>query len=270
MGFTVKDRALIRSQGDIKGAGSRRGLRNRPLLIAAAAGSVLVLCALAFTGLWFVARLMSISELSATVRDEYRLTNTEFPFSSPGPDVRPAEDRIDAYLACRDALMDTITPKLEALTGRVLDTGRIQSVDSFLSMGDLYRFVDASTTAHLAALRANELSADEYLWLHGSVIHVLIGTPGPGKADAADPRRAVIERVATQMEELGRGDKAEGNRFSIDSLRSDLEKTYAARNPPKLDIAKFEVRSKLGSLLDILAIDPAFAESLRPNSTETP
>lgn len=239
--------------------------------MAAAVGSVLVLCALAFTGLWFVARLTSISELTVTVRDEYRLTNTEFPFTPPGSGVRPAEDRIDAYLACRDALMDEITPELEGLTGRVLDTGRIQSVDSFLSMGDLYRFVDAATTAHLAALRANAMGADEYLWLHGSVMHALIGTPGPGRADPADPRRTTIKRVANRMQELGRDKKTEGNRFSIDALRSSLEETYGAGIPPKTDaVAKFRVRSKLGSLLDILAIDPAFAESLRPGPTDSP
>jgi hypothetical protein len=162
---------------------------------------------------YFATRATDFTRAIEEARDRYGDVNRDFPFSVPASSGL-SEDRFKSYMKVRAALHTALVPLRN-------------SNGAFQGLSALTKVPDEVGRAHVAALREESMSIDEYRWISKQVYTTVVA-----EASRPDPDPAIL----ALEQNIGRGSGRRGGiRILSDADSSD------ALNPGMLDLTWLRV-----------------------------
>lgn len=211
-----------------------------------------------YISLRVVQRIRQFKRLAAEIQRGYQALDADFPFAAPLSPSAPDPTRLQAYLEARTSFARSVAPPVEARARELLAGGESASITDVAQLfGDFYEFLDHGTDAHLTALRAEQMGASEFFWIHGYVMHTLLEAP------EADVRRRDIEATLQALERGAAPLAAPTRRFQAAEFRQELHHRYAGY--PDLGaqaLGGYEIQGQAMACLDIIGATPRLHRGL--------
>lgn len=252
---------MIRSPDDNRdrNSGAKTSSPLKPILIGCGLIFVIVVGFLAFFGLWFAGRVRQMNQMADRAAQDYAALNKDFAFKEPDAKAAIPEDRAAAYIRVRDAVMTTVPDELNAKVEEMMTSRNIKGLSVFLEAGDILRFVNAATQAHVEALRKEKMSPDEYLWLHGRVLNSVL------KRDATDSKREPFEKTMKRLEEVSAANRQWNPPFEQKEYMKQMETAYGkAPAVPDSVLMDFKpAATELGTMIDLFVANPRVLDEIQ-------
>ncbi len=219
------------------------------MLIALGLLVLIIIGGTALVGLWFVQKLRAFETLTREVGAAYDELNAEFPFVPPPKSKTVEPERLSAYLRVHQEWVDRIPAREESLARSALNSGSFNGGKMIRLLQIGHDFIKSSSQTHQAALKAESMSLNEYLWIHGLVLCSVFQADQPGeREETLNKTMAGLKRLAESNKRLN----AKG--FGAEELRQGLNDFYKGYEVIPADaLEKFDTSRSLGVVIDLLA-----------------
>lgn len=229
----------------------------RTVLLGCGGVALVAFVLLAFGGLLITRKLRAFDEFAKKTAAEYEALSAAHGFTPPEPGEGAGRERTSAYLRVRSEVMETIPADLDSLVEQWLAEGDLSNRRIIANLGKIVGFLERAVEAHLEALGREDMSPEEFLWLHGYVVH------GVWEGPSEDARRKRLESLVAALERSSQDEGDWNSRFESERYREELHESYSRHGAPDAaTLEQFESATTLGVLLDLLAASPELRRSL--------
>jgi hypothetical protein len=230
----------------------------KPMLIGCGLIALLVFGGLAFLFIFVGRQYFEMSRYAEKMSEEYAALNQQYPFTPPEDSPSIGLDRAASYLRVRGAIMETIPEDLEAKAGNLTQTFDVGMRDLHRLAGEMFQFAKAASQAHVEALKGEQMSPDEFAWVHGQVMNKILNR------EEGDPKRAIYDTLFKDLEEAAKAREDADIEIEREDYVHELEQAYGeGAEVPEETIAQFEQDSRVGALVDLFAANPDFVEAMQ-------
>lgn len=206
----------------------------RALLYGSAALLLAGLGTLTAFGLWFVHRIERLERVRTAAAARYAALDAEFPFRAESG-ASPSAARAAAYFRARAALVGAAPDSVDRLAAELISGGewREPRLIRALSGDRAARFLDDVLADHARTLRAEGMSAAEYLWTHGLAMRdELAGRAGEGVRSDYERVLRSLGRMAAANENLPFGFTLEAYERGLEAIYGDAPRLATSGPPP--------------------------------------
>lgn len=235
------------------------------MLIGCGLFALLVFGGIAILAVFVGLRIREFGQFAEEVTKNYNELNAQFPFEPPAEPEPAPSDRTIAYLRVRQSVMQTIPDNLESRVENAESLERTMDMsprDLYRLVQDMHQFLKSASEAHVEALRTEQMSPDEFAWIHGQVIKTILDKP------EGDPKRAIYDAVIRDLEEAEKHSDNANYNIDFEDYREGLEKNYGETQVSEDIVQRFEQSSRVGAMIDLLAASPDIVEELEKVEAE--
>lgn len=202
----------------------------------------------AFVAIYFVHRIVEFRNFTVDMVERYQDLNARYPFSAPDPTGPISEMKLLVYFDVREKMIDSISDDFESNIRTALEDDA-KDMSLFRLFRASFRFLSASTQAHLEALERKRMSLEEYLWIHGLVMRDVMAR------DRGDPAHRRLVEALRNLENInlamGGSDPVV---FDEKDYTETLREAYKDYGPiGATAIGPFNESLATASLIDVLA-----------------
>lgn len=210
-------------------------------------------------GLWFQNSLNQFKTFESETRAAYKGLNDEFPFAVAEGTSSASSDRLAAYFRARSATLEALPAQLNDLTETFLRDGSIRRIELLRGFTSAMEPLRRASRTHVAKLRAEQMSLNEYLWLHGFVVHEIYRN--------GDPRREQLAKIVEKLDRaLESSDWIEDGGFRAEDFANGLDIAYdGIAALPSEDLGSMQMGNTAACVIDVLAANHTRVAREHPN-----
>lgn len=198
-------------------------------------------------GLWFQNSLNRFKTFEAETRAAYKGLNEEFPFEIGDGTRTASSDRLEAYFRARSVTLEAMPAQVNQLTETFLRNGSIRRIELLRGFTSAMEPLRRASRTHIAQLRSEQMSLNEYLWLHGLVVHEIYRNE--------DARREQLAKVVEKLDRaLESSDWIEDGGFRAEDFAKGLDIAYGGITaPPSEELSAMKIGNTTACVIDVLA-----------------
>jgi hypothetical protein len=204
--------------------------------------------------LWGAYRYQAVVSLVHEAQASYAAINLTEPFTPPAPGPAADAARWEAVLRVRQSTLQSLTTRLRRVLERALNNPATPPRRMVVAMLILAPELRQMLDAHMAALRREKISPDEYRWRLGLAAVAALRDPN------RYPAGVVYVRVLDQAAILAHTHGGPGAGLSSNSLLAGLEAHYKGYGPD--DPAKLDGSDSVACALDLLLVGTQWTEGV--------